>query len=178
MEFCTGLHARARCFSLSGLRFSLALVSTKASLHISLHARGKGQVLMLAFCTRCWLEINADDTVCAHCGAEVNDDPRSYDEKLKAALHHPLPPARARICWVLGRRGDASAIPHLLHMLDDEDVYVQIAALKALGRIGDGSVLAVLEEAAGNPSLIIRLAASQALADVRRNTGVAQHESH
>lgn len=132
---------------------------------------------MLAFCTKCWLEINADDTVCAHCGAAVNDDPRSYEEKLRAALHHPLAPARARICWVLGRRGDPSAIPHLLRMLNDEDVYVHIAALKALGRIGDGSVLAVLEEAAASPSLIIRLAGSQALADIRRNTGVAQHES-
>lgn len=122
---------------------------------------------MLAFCTRCWLEIQSNAPVCPHCGARVDDDPRAYDEKLKGALQHPLPSTRARICWLFGQRGDPAAIPHLLVMLKDEDLYVRIAALKALGKIGGSSVLPVLEEAANNPSLIIRLAATQALEAAR-----------
>jgi HEAT repeat protein len=125
---------------------------------------------MLAFCTRCWMEMHSDAAVCPHCGAKVDDDPRAYDEKLKAALHHPLPHTRARICWLLGQRGGTAAIPNLLLMLKDEDVYVRIAALRALGKIGDRSVLPVLEEAANNSSLIIRLAATQALEAAREHS--------
>jgi HEAT repeat protein len=124
---------------------------------------------MLAFCTRCWLEMQAEAAACPHCGARVDEDPRSYDEKLRAALNHPLAATRARICWLLGKRGDARAIPALLGMLEDEDVYVRIAALSALGKIGDPHVLPILEEAAASPSLIIRLAATQALNTLREH---------
>jgi HEAT repeat protein len=132
---------------------------------------------MLVFCTACWLKTRMDAAACSCCGAQLEKDPRAYEEKLEAALHHHLPPARSRICWVLGDHGGPGAISLLLRMLDDEDVYVRIAALKALGRIGDITVLPVLENAATHPSLIIRLAANQALQSVRRNTGTNQYEN-
>jgi hypothetical protein len=116
---------------------------------------------MLAFCTSCWLGMLSKSPVCPNCGARVDDDPQAYEDRLKAALHHPRAPTRARVCWVLGQRGDSAAIPDLLLMLKDEDVYVRIAALKALVRIGDNSLPPVLQEAANNPGLIIRLAAAQ-----------------
>jgi len=122
---------------------------------------------MLAFCTCCWLEMQSDAAVCPHCGAKVDDDPRAYEEKLKGALQHPLPSTRARICWLFGQRADPAGTPHLLLMLKDGDLYVRIAALRALGKIGGSSVLSVLEKAANNPSLIIRLAARQALEAAR-----------
>jgi len=122
---------------------------------------------MLAFCTRCWSEISASDLVCPECGARVDDDPRSFEQKLVAALAHPLPETRARICWVLGQKKAGWAVPHLLHALADRDLFVRVAALRALGEIGDSSALAALERAAADENLMIRTVAKRALDRLR-----------
>ncbi len=65
---------------------------------------------MLAFCTNCWQEMQAEQESCPHCGAKPDADARSFEEKLAAALKHPLAAVRARICWVMGRRRDAGCV--------------------------------------------------------------------
>jgi DNA-directed RNA polymerase subunit RPC12/RpoP len=122
---------------------------------------------MLAFCTRCWSEISARDVVCPECGARVEDDPRSFEQKLVAALAHPLPETRARICWVLGRKKAGWAVPHLLHALADRDLFVRVAALRALGETGDESAVPALERAAADESKLIRIVARTALCQIR-----------
>ncbi len=122
---------------------------------------------MLAFCTRCWSQISARDVVCPECGARVDEDPRSFEQKLEAALGHPLPQTRARICWVLGQKRATWAVPHLIRMLGDNDLFVCIAALRALGEIGDDSALPALERAAADEKLLVRIVAKAALDQVR-----------
>jgi HEAT repeat protein len=127
---------------------------------------------MLAFCTTCWTEISAQDQECGVCGANVDDDPRSYEQKLLGALSHPLPDTRSRICWLLGQKHATWAVPHLLRMLKDCDLFVRVAALRALGEIGDPSSLEALNEAVEDGNLMIRLAAQGALDQINLRLAV------
>jgi HEAT repeat protein len=128
---------------------------------------------MLAFCTRCWWQISDRDVVCTHCGAKVDDDPRSFEEKLTAALEHPLPETRSRICWVLGQKKAAWAVPHLIRRLQDDDLFVRVAALRALGNIGDPSAESALEAAISDEKLLVRIVAQGALEQIRiRSSGL------
>ena len=128
---------------------------------------------MLAFCTRCWWEMSSKDAVCAHCGARVDEDPRSFEQKLIAALEHPLAEARSRICWILGQKRATWAIPHLIRMLKDSDLFVRVAALRALGDIGDSSAETALEETCRDEKPLVRIVAQGALQQIRARAGVS-----
>jgi len=58
---------------------------------------------MIAFCTNCWAEMSAVHNQCQLCGACTSADTRSYAEKLVAALSHPMPEVRTRVCWLIGK---------------------------------------------------------------------------
>jgi len=128
---------------------------------------------MLVFCTRCWSEMSSKDAECSHCGARVDDDPRSFGQKLVAALEHPLPETRSRICWILGQKRATWAVPHLIRMLKDSDLFVRVAALRALGDIGDSSAGTALEEACRDEKPLVRIVAQGALQQIRARAGVS-----
>lgn len=118
---------------------------------------------MRAYCTTCWAEVSADERRCPECGAAQMDDPRTFDQKLVAALNHPLPETRGRICRLIGQRGMRDAFSDLVHRLDDADLHVRMAAVLALGDLGDERALPLLERASVDRSFLIRRAAQQAL---------------
>jgi len=100
---------------------------------------------MIAFCTHCWKEMDAEHNRCPHCGANLDMDKRSYQEKLVGALDHPLPAARVRICWLIGENRVGAAVPALMQMAgNDPDLYVQRAALEALGVLRDRRAVPLL----------------------------------
>jgi len=71
---------------------------------------------------------------------------------------------RAQICWVLGHRAKRSAVPALLELLRDSDLFVRIAAIRALGEIGDDSAISAIESAASGGQPAVREIARKALA--------------
>lgn len=88
---------------------------------------------MIAFCTHCWKEINAAATKCAYCDADLTTDARTYSEKLLAALEHPLPDVRERVCWLIGENRMRGAIPRLVEVSErDSDLFVRREAQMAL----------------------------------------------
>jgi HEAT repeat protein len=125
---------------------------------------------MYAFCTNCWSLISAKDDRCSTCGAKPEEDGRTFHQKLTAALEHPLPETRSRICWALGRMRARWAVPQLIDMLGDEDLFVRVAALRALGDIGDEAAIPALQTATEDNSVLARIAATNALAQIRRKS--------
>ena len=101
---------------------------------------------MVAFCTHCWGEIDDKLDFCPYCGENLTSDSRTYDQKLVAALRHPLPEARVRICWLIGENNIRPAVPDLMRLVEtDSDLFVQRAALEALAVLDDPHAVPLLE---------------------------------
>jgi HEAT repeat protein len=119
---------------------------------------------MIAFCTRCWAEINAADKHCSGCGVDLSIDARSYEEKLIAALRHPLPEARVRICWLIGENQVTRAVPLLIELVEsDQDLFVRRAAISALGTLRDARALPVLTAVSQAPNRFLGLPAAKSI---------------
>ena len=129
---------------------------------------------MIAFCTHCWEEIDDKLDFCPRCGKDLASDPRNYEQKLVAALRHPLPEARVRICWLIGENRIQPAAPDLIRIVEaDPDLFVQRAALEALAVLRDPHAVPLLEaiSRSGNRFLaaVARRSLETILSSVREN---------
>ncbi len=70
---------------------------------------------------------------------------------------------RVQAALVLGRAGDARAVPFLIRALSDPSPLVRAMAAKALGHVGDTGARPSLEVAARDPNPIVRRHAGTAL---------------
>jgi HEAT repeat protein len=106
---------------------------------------------------------------CPVCGTAQDFDPRSYRAKLIAALSHPLPEARARICWLIGENGVGAAVPVVVELANsDPDLFVRKAAIDCLGVLRDSSTVPVLRDLANAKNRFLARAAMRSLQRIRR----------
>ena len=119
---------------------------------------------MIAFCSHCWNEIDAGADPCPNCHADLGADSRSYEEKLVAALGHPLPAARARICWLIAENHIHLAVPSLMETaVSDPDLYVRKAALECLAALRDPRSALLLRKIGGGENRFLARAAKKGL---------------
>jgi HEAT repeat protein len=126
---------------------------------------------MIAFCTHCWAEIEAALDLCPNCGADLALDSRTYGEKLVAALAHPLPEARVRICWLIGENGIRLAVPDLIRAAeDDPDLFVQKAALESLAVLRDSRSIPLLLRISESDNRFLAATAKKSLCAIEPST--------
>jgi len=132
---------------------------------------------MTFFCPKCWKEIPAGRETCPHCGAHLaEEDAKPFVEKLRSALRHPEPETAVRAAWILGERGEVSAVTDLISVLEtSEDGFLAEAAAEALGKIGDPRALLALERAAISGPVRVRRASRIAIDGIRRRLGSQIH---
>jgi HEAT repeat protein len=127
---------------------------------------------MIALCTHCWAEIDDALNVCSSCGEDLNSDPRTYEQKLVAALEHPLPGARVRICWLIGENKIQPAVPDLMKIAEcDPDLFVRRAALEALAVLRDPRAVPLLEAISKSGNHFLAAVARRSLGTVSSPTG-------
>ena len=87
-----------------------------------------------AFCPACWSLIELDAVACRACGSDITSlSKRGYEEKLVAALAHPMTHVRERAALLLGAMGGPNAFGHLMRQARiTDDQYVAAAALRGL----------------------------------------------
>ena len=85
-------------------------------------------------CAGCWTEVPRGTRSCPVCGASTEElSSRGYEEKLSAALVHPIGEVRERAATLLGRVGGPHARERLLDLAENSsDHYLAAAALKGL----------------------------------------------
>jgi bilin biosynthesis protein len=92
----------------------------------------------------------------------------STEESLQQ-LKHPNPHMRDRAMWQLVDNPDATTIPRLMSILDDEDTTYRRAAVKTLGAIGHETVPPLVEALLNSENVTVRGSCAKALAQVAIN---------
>jgi HEAT repeat protein len=119
---------------------------------------------MIAFCTHCWREVNSEAKVCPGCESDLTLDRRTYEQKLIGALAHPLPGARERICWLIGKNHIRQAAPDLMKLAtDDPDLFVRKAAVESLGALRDPQSVPLLRTISKSADRFLASVASKSL---------------
>jgi HEAT repeat protein len=86
---------------------------------------------------------------------------------LKESLDHDDPITRHQAALLLGRRGDKTALPELIQMLESGDEVWAIPAANVLGEMGEGQAAEALVEAIAGHLPGLHRAAAQALQEMR-----------
>jgi HEAT repeat protein len=119
---------------------------------------------MIASCTRCWTEVDSSVKICPNCDSYLTCDSRTYEEKLIGALAHPLPQARARICWLIGENKIRHAAPDLMNLAAvDPDLFVRKAAIDSLGLLREPSSASLLRAISKSENRLLAAAATKSL---------------
>ena len=118
---------------------------------------------MFVLCPKCWNELKTTNTDCPHCGTTVDLSSPKYQRRLLAGLSHANAERRSQICQVLSFIGDRGAVQALIELLHDPDIFVRVAALRALGEIGDPSSVAAVEKVTLSQNLVVRTVAAAVL---------------
>ncbi len=84
-------------------------------------------------------------------------------------LKHPNPHLRDRAMAEIAETRDATTIPRLMAILDDENVVYRRAAVKALGLVGAEAVPAIVEALLHSNNVTVRGSAAKALAQIAVN---------
>ncbi|MCF4970007.1 HEAT repeat domain-containing protein [Nostoc sp. CMAA1605] len=90
-------------------------------------------------------------------------------EELFQQLKHPNPHLRDQAMWALAENPDATVIPRLMSILDEDDTTYRRAAVKALGAIGPDAVTPLVEALLNSENVTVRGSAAKALAQVAIN---------
>jgi len=94
---------------------------------------------MTYFCPSCLSELDMGYTCCPFCACDIPafSERRDFVDKLLVALHHPEPSTPVRAAWILGRLQDERAVGPLYELARHAgDMYIRVAAIRALTAIG------------------------------------------
>ncbi|HBY98920.1 MAG TPA: hypothetical protein DEP84_34065 [Chloroflexi bacterium] len=123
---------------------------------------------MRRFCPSCWAENEPRATVCAACGATLDETGKDFVAKMIDAVGHPEPTRAGIAIEVLGQRlREPRAVDALIARLKRRGDFMEITAdaARALGAIGDRRAVPALIELLADPdrALVARIAAAEAL---------------
>ena len=103
-------------------------------------------------------------------------------EPLIALLAHENPTVRHQVAHVLGKIGDARAVPALIKTLSDVDDSVRLKSVFALGQIGDAQAIGALVNMLTDENVDVRVMVADVLEQFGKAAAVAvipqlQHEN-
>lgn len=113
---------------------------------------------MTFYCPKCWREIQERAERCPFCGYDLNaHEALSYEDKLLAALSHPIRENRRLAIQTLGDLRHRRAAPRLASILrEEQDYYVLRETLIALFKMNTAETRALVLDAAEHPSRLVR----------------------
>lgn len=78
--------------------------------------------MLTYYCPNCWTIVEENQKVCPNCGYSLADFAHfDFDDKLIAALHHPVTERRIMAAQVLGNRQCKRALPEFRKILESDE---------------------------------------------------------
>ena len=123
------------------------------------------------FCPECWKQIEFQDIKCPRCGHSLSRyDNLSYEEKLIAALRHPIRENRMLAIQLLGDLRSQAALPVFRSMLEKEqDFYVVREITRSLAKIGSAVSEDIIRTLEYHSSRLVRRIAKEIVVEEHRN---------
>jgi HEAT repeat protein len=121
------------------------------------------------YCPKCWINFAENLDLCPQCGLDIRQfwASKDYVEKLILALNHPEKTTPIRTAWILGKLREPRAAKALNELIEKtDDVYLVVAAVKALGEIGTLEAIASLEALRQHPAKMVREACRKILEQI------------
>jgi hypothetical protein len=128
--------------------------------------------MLTYFCPKCWKMIKESEQTCLNCGYVLEEFQKTlYEDKLLAALHHPVPEHRIMAAQILGNRQSHQALPEFLKIVvsGETDYFFLRAVLLAAAKIDHPNRYIILQKACLNPSKLVSDLAKELLAQVTKN---------
>lgn len=122
------------------------------------------------FCPVCWERVPDAARTCPACAIDIVHflAGTDYGALLIDTLRDHDARRHLMAAWILGERREERAVPALrdLTLADIRDVYLSVAAVRALGRIGTAEAVDAIRAAQyRHPARIVRRAAASVLAE-------------
>lgn len=128
--------------------------------------------MLTFFCPNCWHRLTEADKTCPQCGSTLDAfDQSSFEDKLIAALNHPIPENRQMAAQILGRLGCERALPafEALAADPDQDYFFLREVLVAAARIPAPASMKVLCIALDHPSGLVQREAADLIRAVENH---------
>jgi hypothetical protein len=127
--------------------------------------------VLTCFCPECWKKIGPQNADCPHCGCDLSQhDPLSYEEKLRAALRHPIRENRMLAIQLLGDLRSKPALPVFRSMLETEqDFYAVREIARSLAKIGSAESEDIIRTLEYHSSRLVRRIAKGIVVEKHRN---------
>ncbi len=129
--------------------------------------------MLTYYCPNCWTIVEENQKVCPNCGYSLADFAHfDFDDKLIAALHHPVTERRIMAAQVLGNRQCKRALPEFRKILesDESNYFFLRAILLAVLKIEDPEQEEILKRAARHKSKLISQLAVELLGELHTRT--------
>lgn len=113
--------------------------------------------MLTFYCPNCWTELEEDTPKCPKCGYVVNNfELLSFEDKLLAALNHPIPERRIMAAQILGNTGSLRALAKFRDIIQVEtDYFFLRAVLIASAKIDHPDRLQILQLATKHESELV-----------------------
>jgi predicted amidophosphoribosyltransferase len=127
--------------------------------------------VLTCFCPECWKEIGPQNAECPHCGCNLSQhDYLSYEEKLLAALRHPIRENRMLAIQLLGDLRSQAALPVFRSMLETEqDFFVVREIARSLAKIGSAESEDIIRMLEDHKSRLVRKIAKEIVVEEHPN---------
>ena len=115
--------------------------------------------MLTLYCPNCWESFRQNVDRCPVCDGDLHRawDMKDYVDKIIAALRHPVHETVIHAAWILGQRRESRGVEALANLVrSTEDIYIALAAVKALGDIGNPEARAFLKTISTHSKRLVR----------------------
>ena len=137
--------------------------------------------MLTYYCPNCWTIVAETDKICPNCGYILEEfEKMDYEDKLLAALHHPVPERQIMAAQILGDLKSQRALPEFLKIIigGEQDYFFLRSILMATAKVNHPDRILILEEASRHSSTLVSKLAIELIDQIKANGSSGEWDQH